>query len=122
MKGTFTARDTLQKIGELKPEVNLYVGGMTIGSQYRTSVGNFKILVNAFFDYLFSLVKQKIVIKHVITRGVTGDGKKLCLGMGMKYVISNEEHGMVFQADFETVSKTQQPLIQYLAGMKNDRV
>jgi hypothetical protein len=122
LKGNFEYEETLQQIAELKGEVNLYIGGISITTRHRSTIGNFRRMIHALLDYLYTLMKHDIIIKDVIARGLTEDGKRLCMGMGMKYLCDHKEKGLMFRADLTDDTHKQQPLIQYLSGMKNDRI
>jgi hypothetical protein len=121
-KGNFDYRETNEHIAELKGEVHLYIGGVTISDKYRKNIGNFRRILTAIFDYFSMLVKENIIVKDVATRALTEDGKRLCMGLGLKYMAEHKEEGKIFGITFNDPSSKQASLIRYLAGMKNDRV
>jgi hypothetical protein len=98
--------------------VCLYIGGFVIGKSYRKDSSNFKKLLAVFIESLAHLLKDGIVIKEIVVRGLTPLGQRLCEGVGMTKIIPHKDKGMIYGVSFEWDEKPKYATALYNAVKK----
>lgn len=96
----------------------LYISSICIDVKYRHT-NAFKVLYNAFIDFLLDLaVNKEIYISDIIADAITGEGEKLCEAIGMKKIKISNHNSKIYKAllippEIKLISKNGIKLIQY---------
>ena len=80
---------------DLPDDYDIYVVSIALRRGYRNHEDR-ALLFGSFFEEVYSLAKNGIFIRNIITNAFTPDGFRTCTRFGMKTVAKHVQHGDIF--------------------------
>lgn len=84
---------------------NGYVSTVSISPSFRGQVA-LRALLGGVADVLYTNKENGITFSGIAANAYTGDGEKLCLAFGMKYLVDDLEYGKIYFADEQSLYKS----------------
>jgi hypothetical protein len=104
LNGVFRDHEFHHEYPKIEGEVDFYIGGFVIDPNFRTYT-NFKKLTVTLVEHFKYLIDHNVMIKSIIARGLTAQGRQFCEGMGMQQVRMHKDKGIIYQIDFRNDEK-----------------
>ena len=80
---------------DLPSDYDIYVVSIALRRGYRTHEDR-ALLFGSFFEEIYSLAKDSIFIRGIVTNAFTSDGFRTCTRFGMKAITRHVQHGDIF--------------------------
>jgi hypothetical protein len=109
----------------IEGECYIYIMSIAIEKEYRHGSTNFKKLLGSALEKLIEYVKSGVIIRSMVTRGLTKSGKEICEAAGLTKVGSHQEKGVIYEANFENYDHTprmMKPLFNAIQKLRIDRL
>jgi hypothetical protein len=98
IQGTFKDGELDEGVIPIQGEVNLYIRGFVISSQYRSNNNNFKLMIQSLMQWIFDIPRDyEAQVLSVTARGLTESGQNLCKAFGFEKVCDHREKGKIYR-------------------------